>query len=149
MPDLMDTYIENRERVQPHHANNLETAHGGNVMKWMDEIGAMSAMRFAGENCVTARMDQLNFTRPIPVGDTALIETYVYDAGRTSIRVRITADREDPRTGERERTTESYAVYVAIDEERNPTPVPELTTRTDEGERLRQRALDGENRTHE
>ena len=41
MPTLMDTYIENRYRVQPNHANNYETAHGGNVMKWMDEVGAM------------------------------------------------------------------------------------------------------------
>lgn len=39
MPTLMDTYIENRERVQPNHANNYETAHGRIVMKWMDEIG--------------------------------------------------------------------------------------------------------------
>ena len=73
MPDLMDTYIENRWLVQPNHANNLQTTHGGNVLKWMDELGALSAMRFSGENCVTARMDQVNFKRPIPVGDAALI----------------------------------------------------------------------------
>ncbi|MFB6136034.1 MAG: acyl-CoA thioesterase, partial [Halobacteriaceae archaeon] len=40
MPDLTDTFIENRERVQPNHTNNYGTAHGGNVMKWMDEVGA-------------------------------------------------------------------------------------------------------------
>jgi len=49
MTDLIETVIENREMVQPNHANMLETAHGGHVMKWMDEVGAMSAMRFRGD----------------------------------------------------------------------------------------------------
>ncbi|WP_458189294.1 acyl-CoA thioesterase [Haladaptatus sp. NG-WS-4] len=141
MPTLLDTYIENRERVQPNHANNYETAHGGIVMKWMDEIGAMSAMRFAGETCVTASVDHMDFQRPIPVGDTTVIESYVYDAGRTSVRVRLRAFREEPRTGERERTTESYFVYVAVDDDGEPTPVPELDIETERGRELREDAL--------
>ncbi len=141
MTDLMETVIENREMVQPNHANMLDVAHGGNVMKWMDEVGAMSAMRFAGEMCVTARVNQMNFERPIPVGDTAYITAYVYDAGTASVKVRLVAERENLRTRERERTTESYFVYVAIDDDNTPTTVPELTVSTEEGERLRQEAL--------
>ncbi|MEM4780181.1 MAG: acyl-CoA thioesterase [Halalkalicoccus sp.] len=145
MPSVTETYIENREMVQPNHANMLDTAHGGNVLKWMDEVGAMSAMRFAGESCVTARINQVDFERPVRVGDSALIEAYVYAAGETSVRVRLRAFREDLRTGEREKTTESYFVYVAIDEGRRPTPVPELTVESERGERLRGEALAGEN----
>lgn len=144
MTDLIDTYIENREMVQPNHANNLQTAHGGHVLKWMDEVGAMSAMRFAGNSCVTARINQVDFERPIKVGDIALIEAYVYRAGRTSVRVRLRAYREDLGTGNRELTTESYFVYVAIDDDREPTTVPELTTDTAESEHLREEALDGD-----
>lgn len=144
MPDLLETHIENRMIVQPNHANNLQTAHGGRVMKWMDEVGAMSGMRFAGGPCVTAHIDQVDFERPIEVGDIALIESYVYQAGRTSIRVRLRAFRENLHTGERKRTTESYFVYVAIDESRDPTPVPELTVSTERGEQLRDEALAGE-----
>ena len=142
MPSLMETYVENREMVQPNHANNLDTVHGGNVMKWMDEVGAMSAMRFAGKACVTARVDEMNFRRPIFVGDTAVIEAYVYEAGETSVHVRLRAFREDPRTREREPTTESYFVYVGIDESGNPTAVPSLTVDSEEGERRRREALD-------
>lgn len=145
MPDLMDTYMENRWMVQPNHANNLQTAHGGRVLKWMDEAGAMSGMRFAGNSCVTAHINRVDFNRPILVGDLALIEAYVYKAGETSVRVRLQAYREDPRTGERERTTESYFVYVAIDEDHRPMPVPELTISSERGERLRETAIDGEN----
>ena len=130
--------------VQPNHANIVDTAHGGNVVKWMDDAGAMAAMRFAGETCVTARMNRVDFRIPIRTGDTALIEAYVYEAGNTSIRVRIRAYRENIRTGERELTSESYFVYVAIDEDRNPTSVPELEVETHIDEALREEALDGE-----
>ena len=98
MVALMDTFLQNRWIVQPNQANMLDTAHGGNVMKWMDEVGALSAMRFAGETCVTARMSQV----------------------------------------------EAYFVYVAIDEDRKPVPVPDLEVETEEGETLREKALDGE-----
>jgi len=146
MPDLMETFLENRWMVQPNHANSLGTTHGGNVLKWMDEVGAMAAMRFAGRDCVTARMDQVDFVQPIPVGETALVEAYVYETGRSSVRVRLRVFREDPRSGERELTTESYSVYVAIDDDRDPVEVPPLTVATDEGHRLRQAALDGDNK---
>ncbi|AEH37845.1 acyl-CoA thioesterase [Halopiger xanaduensis] len=145
MTDLIETVIENREMVQPNHANMLDVAHGGNVMKWMDEVGAMSAMRFSGETCVTAHVNRMDFERPIPVGDTAYITAYVYDAGTSSVKVRLVTEREDLRTREREKTTESYFVYVAIDENNEPTEVPDLTVSTDEEERLRQEALAGEN----
>ena len=144
MARLSDTLIENREMVQPNHANNLETAHGGNVLKWMDEVGAMSAMRFAGEACVTAHISQVNFERPIFVGDTAFIRAYVYETGRTSVRVRIAAFRENPHTGERERTTESHFIFVAIDDDHEPTPVPDLEVVTSEERELQEAALAGE-----
>ena len=144
MVTLVDTLIENRERVQPNDTNNYGTAHGGNVAKWMDETGAMSAMRLAGESCVTASIDRLDFERPVPQGDTCVIESYAYATGRTSVRVRLRAYRENPRTGEREQTTASYFVFVAIDEDLKPTPVPEIEVTSDRGRRLREEALDGE-----
>jgi acyl-CoA hydrolase len=144
MPSVMETHIRNRHIVNPNDANVLGSAHGGNVMMWMDEVGAMSAMRFAGEQCVTARMDQTNFRRPIPQGDAALVEAYVFDAGETSVQVRVKVFRENLRTGETELTTESYMVFVAIDADGTPVGVPELTVASEEGEELRAVALEGE-----
>ncbi|MWV63399.1 acyl-CoA thioesterase [Halorubrum sp. JWXQ-INN 858] len=144
MPTVSDTYIENRQRVQPTHTNNYASAHGGNVVKWMDEIGALSAMRHAGETCVTAKINELDFKRPVPQGDTCVVESYAYAAGRTSVRVRARAFRESPRTGERELTTDSYFVFVAVDEDGSPTPVPELTVAGDRCRELRRAALAAE-----
>jgi acyl-CoA hydrolase len=132
-----DTYVENRDRIQPNQTNNHGTAHGGIVMHVMDEVGAMSAMRFAGETCVTASVEGLDFRRPIPAGEIAVTESWVYAAGRSSVRVRLLVDREDPRTGERERTCESHFVFVAVDTDGNPVPVPDLEVETDRDRELR------------
>lgn len=142
MPTIEDTYIENRHRVQPNHTNNYETAHGGMVMKWMDEIAAMSAMRFSGETCVTASIDHMDFRRPIPQGDTVFIQAYVFDHGETSITLRVRAFREQPRTGERELTTESIFVFVAIDEVGKPTAVPDLEIESSRDHELYEAAVD-------
>jgi acyl-CoA hydrolase len=144
MATVSDTFIENRERVQPDDTNNYASAHGGNVVKWMDEIGAMAAMRHAGETCVTARINGLDFERPVPQGDICVIEAYAYETGRTSIRVRLRAFREDPRTGETEQTTDSYFVFVAVDDDMQPTPIPDLAVESERDRELQDEALAGE-----
>ena len=143
MTSLEETYIRNRERIQPHMSNSYGTAHGGEVMRLMDEIGAMSAMRLAGENCVTASVEGIDFERPIPVGDVAAVEAYAYATGRTSVRTYLRVDRENPRTGERETSTTSCFVFVAI-KDGEPTQVPDLVIETDRERRLEERALETE-----
>ena len=145
MPTVSETYFENRWRVQPNHANNYGTVHGGNVMKWMDELGATSAMRAAGEPCVTASIDQMDFHRPVPTGDAVVIEAFAYETGRTSIKIQLTAARENPRTGEQELTTESQFVFVAIDQNGRPVEVPDLTVESERCRELREQALAFEN----
>jgi acyl-CoA hydrolase len=141
MPTVMDTYIENHERIQPNDTNNYDTAHGGVIMHLMDEIGAMSAMLLAGESCVTARVEEIEFDRPVPRGDTAVVESWVYDTGRTSVCVRLRVDRQRPRTGEREPTSSSRFTFVAVDGDGRPVPVPELTVETERGQELREEGL--------
>ena len=54
-------------------------------------------------------------------------------------------DGEYTLTGETEQTADSYFIYVAIDEERNTVPVPDLIVDSERGGRLRDEALAGEN----
>jgi acyl-CoA hydrolase len=144
MPDLCSTRVTNRWVVRTSDANHLGTAHGGSIVKWMDEVGAMAAVIFAGNYCVTAHMGSVDFNRPIHTDDTVHVEAYVYEAGETSVRVHVTASREDLRTGEREAASEAHVVYVAVDENHEPTAVPELSVETEEGKRLQERARSGD-----
>ena len=101
----------------------------------------MSAVRHAGETCVTARIDGPNSERPVPQGDTRVVESYVYEAGRTSVEVRIRALRETPRTGNRERTTDGYVTFVAVGGSGSPATISELTIVNDRCGRLRRDAF--------
>ncbi len=140
MPRLIDTQVDNTEIVRSAHVNHFGTAHGGQVVKWMDDTGVISAMRFSGEQCVTASMNQIDFRRPLNIGDAAVVQAYVYSVGDTSINVHVRVFSEDLTQRARELTTESDFTYVAVDEDSRPTEVPELDVETEEGRQLRSQA---------
>jgi acyl-CoA hydrolase len=144
MPSLLDTKVETRRYIFPGQSNAIETAHGGDLLKWMEQVGAMSAMRFAGRDTVTVGIDDMRFHRPVPQGSIALFDAFVISTGDSSITTRIRGFDEDRHTGERELATEAIAVSVAIDEEGDKAAVPDLTVETEEGERLQQEVLGDE-----
>ena len=49
----------------PHQANVAGNVHGGEIMKFMDMAAGAVAMRYAKGNCVTARVDEIEFHLPI------------------------------------------------------------------------------------
>ncbi|WP_435154352.1 acyl-CoA thioesterase [Haladaptatus sp. DFWS20] len=123
---LMDSYTEMTELLLPNDTNNLGRALGGAVLHWMDICGAIAAMRFCGNQCVTASMDHVDFISPIDLGEVAVVEAFVFDTGRTSIDVKVNVRAEDPKEREARETTTSFFTFVALDEDGMPTPVPEL-----------------------
>ncbi|GAA0231038.1 acyl-CoA thioesterase [Haladaptatus pallidirubidus] len=123
---LMDSYTEMTELLLPNDTNNLGRALGGAVLHWMDICGAIAAMRFCGNQCVTASMDHVDFISPIDLGEVAVVEAFVFDTGRTSIDVKVNVRAEDPKKGEERETTTSFFTFVALDEAGTPTPVPKL-----------------------
>ncbi|MDY6780883.1 MAG: acyl-CoA thioesterase [Halobacteria archaeon] len=144
MPTLSETRVENTQIVRPNHANNYNTAHGGNVVKWMDDAGVISATRFSGEPCVTASIGKTSFHSPLQVGDAAVVRSYVYKTGETSMKVHVKVFSESLRNGERELTSVARFIYVAVNDNGKPTTVPDLEVETDEEEEMRQEAIDEE-----
>ncbi|MFB6195120.1 MAG: acyl-CoA thioesterase [Haloplanus sp.] len=132
---LAESHTEMTELLLPNDTNTLGRALGGVVLNWMDICGGISAMRFSNSQCVTVSMDHVDFISPIDLGEVAIIEGYVFHTGRTSIDVKVDVHAENPRTGEERETTASFFTFVALDDDGNPTPVPELECPT-EGERV-------------
>ncbi|WP_327052072.1 acyl-CoA thioesterase [Halomicrococcus gelatinilyticus] len=137
---LMDSYTEMTELLLPNDTNNLGRALGGAVLHWMDICGAIAAMRFSGNQCVTASMDHVDFISPIDRGEVAVVEAFVFSTGNTSVDVKVNVRAEDPRTDEERETTTSVFTFVALDESGSPTPVPELECPTDNQQALRDAA---------
>jgi acyl-CoA hydrolase len=133
---VLESHVESTERIQPHQANNYSNAHGGEVVKLMDELAAISAMRIAHETCVTANIGSVDFTNPIPVGNVAELQAYVYNTGNTSLDVRVVVDSRDPREGTPKETTSACFTMVAIGEDGSPMEVPDISAETERGEKL-------------
>lgn len=141
MTTLAESKTEMTEMLLPNETNNLGRALGGAVLHWMDICAAVSSMRFAGRQCVTASMDHVDFVSPIDLGEVAVVEGYVFSTGRTSIDVKVDVHAEDPTDGERRLATSSFFTFVAVDENGRPTAVPELECQTETEEALRDEAI--------
>lgn len=117
--------------MQPEHANLRGDVHGGWIMKLVDEAGALAAMRHAQCRVVTVAIDQMQFLEPIRIGDLIVLEAEVTYVGRTSMESRVSVSAENPLTGERTHTNIAYVVYVALNDDGKPQPVPGLIAETD------------------
>ncbi|MDP2977082.1 MAG: acyl-CoA thioesterase [Anaerolineales bacterium] len=112
--------------MQLEQANLLGNVHGGWIMKLVDEAGALASMRHAQQRVVTVAIDQMVFRQPIRIGDLVSLTAEVTYTGRTSMEVEVQVVAENPITGERTHTNTAYLVYVALDEDGKPVPVPPL-----------------------
>ncbi len=111
--------------VLPQHCNGYKKPRlfGGQMMAWIDIIGAVAARRFTGKAVTTICVDNLNFIAPAYLNDTVVQEAWVTWSGRTSLEVRVDSYVEKL-DGSRRLINKAYAVYVALDEEDRPSPVP-------------------------
>jgi uncharacterized protein (TIGR00369 family) len=120
----------------PQETNNLGNVHGGVIMRRVDEAGALAALRHARAPVVTVAIDSMTFVEPVLVGNLVMFNAEVTYVGRTSMEVRVEVIAEDPLRGTSRVTNTAYLVYVALDSNSRPTPVPPLHYINDE-ERLR------------
>lgn len=125
--------------MQPEHANSQGNVHGGWIMKLVDEAGALACMRHAQRRVVTVAIDSMVFRQPIRIGDLVILNAEVSYAGHTSMEAEVQVIAENPITGEQTHTNTAYLVYVALDDEGKPVPVPPLFAETEnEKQRLQQ-----------
>jgi acyl-CoA hydrolase len=110
------------------------------MMKWMDEAAYACAAGWCGLPCVTVSVSGIVFHRPVQVGHIVELRARLVRTGRTSMAIAVNVLSADPRHGQYEQTTSSMIVFVAIDQEGKPTPVPKWTPLTPEDEAREERA---------
>lgn len=116
----------------PHDTNIHGNIHGGVIMKLVDEVGALAAVRHARMPVVTIVIDSMMFLEPIRVGNVVTLNAELTWVGRTSMEVRVEVTAENPLTGTVTMTNTAYLVYVALDPDGRPAPVPRLIYENDE-----------------
>jgi uncharacterized protein (TIGR00369 family) len=116
----------------PPTSNIHGNVHGGIIMKLMDEAGASAAIRHAQRSVVTVAVDQVLFLEPIHLGDLVTLQADLTFVGRTSMETRIVVTAQNLRTGQATHTNTAYFVYVALDDQGRPVPVPPLHIESDD-----------------
>ena len=124
-------------QMNPGDANPTGNVHGGTIMKLVDTAAGVCAMRHCRTRVVTVTVDSMTFLHPVFVGNVVTVRASVNDVGTTSMEVGVRVEAENIRTGEVRHTSSAYLVFVALDDEGNPTQVPPLVITT-EAEKRRQ-----------
>lgn len=132
---VSESRVEMSHLLLPNEANPLGTVHGGIIMRLVDEAGGVAAVRHAKRHCVTAEIDSMSFLGPARVGDLVILKASVNLVGTTSIEAGVRVEMEDLLTGRRTHISSAYLVYVALDSNGKPCPVPPLIPETDEDRR--------------
>ena len=69
-------------------------------------------------------MDKVAFHRPVFLGDVVSFYTRTRKVGRTSVTVEVLVEATRAEGGETVRVTEAEVVFVAVDADWKPVPVP-------------------------
>ena len=121
-------------------ANVAGNVHGGVVMRLADTAAALAAIRHAEGLCVTVSVDEVSFLEPVHVGDVLTLRASVNDVGTTSLECGVRVEAENPITGRAVHAATAYFVFVALDADGHPRPVPPITADTEIEQRRRRAA---------
>lgn len=111
-------------------------------MHWIDLAGATVANRHCRRAIVTASMERLHFSSPIPLGHIVVLQGKINYAGRSSMEVAVEVYSEDTLSGKRHHASSAILTYVAVNKAGEPIPVPKLILTTDEEKRRFQEAIE-------
>lgn len=129
------------ELVLPNDTNVFGNLMGGRLMYWMDIAAALSAQRHCNAPVVTASVDNISFENPIKLGNVVHIEAKLTRAFNSSMEVHLKVWGEDLTHQYKYKSNEAYYTFVALDPNRKPRPVPQLTVESEEEKRLFDGAL--------
>jgi acyl-CoA hydrolase len=117
--------------VMPSHVNGANRLFGGQLMAWVDIAAAVEARRHSRSQVITAMADGFRFLAPAFLDETIRLDARVTWTGRTSLEVRVDSFAESL-SGEERLINRAYLVFVALDGEGRPSPVPPFEPRNPE-----------------
>jgi len=105
--------------AEPKDVNFGGHVHGGEVMKWMDQIGYALAVKYSKGYAVTKFVDNINFTSPMKIGDLVSLSAKILSVGTTSMRIEICVTSENLFTEVISDNCSCEMVFVAVDKQGN------------------------------
>jgi uncharacterized protein (TIGR00369 family) len=128
--------ISLRFLAEPNDVNFGGNVHGGIIMKWIDQAGYACACNWSKNYCVTVYVGGIRFVQPIKVGHMVQARAKVIYTGKSSMHILVNVYSKNLKLDTYKLTTRCIIIFVAMDEEGNPTPVPSWIPETEEDKKL-------------
>ena len=109
--------------VQPSQGNPAGTAHGGELLKMMDNCAGICATKHTRALVVTVGIDEVNFYAPVHIGDQVTCKANITFASEHSLEIAVSVTAEALLTGETECCMTAYFTFCAIDENMLPLAI--------------------------
>lgn len=132
--------VEIAQVMMPEHANPAGNVHGGNLLKLVDQAGAIVAARHTHTNVVTASVDRFDFISPAYIGNLVFIKASMNYVSKTSMEVGVRVEAECLKTGTHTHIGSAYLTFVALGKDDKPTEVPGLISETESEKRRSEEA---------
>lgn len=113
-----------RMLAMPADTNPSGDIFGGWLMSQMDIAGGIAAAARAEGRVVTVAVEGMEFHQPVYVGDLVSCYADVVATGTTSITVKVETRARRRAGGDTVKVTEGTFVFVALDADGRPRPVP-------------------------
>ncbi|MCS5734749.1 acyl-CoA thioesterase [Herbiconiux daphne] len=121
----------------PADANWGGNAHGGTVMRWIDETAYACAAGWTSEAAVAVYSGGIHFYRPIRIGHIVEVDARLIHTGPRSLHIAIHVRSGSPRSPRSlELTTQCMSVFVDLGPDGAARAVPPLPLVSDEDRRL-------------
>ncbi len=117
--------------VLPGETNPLHSLFGGELLARMDRACSIAARRHSRSLVVTASVNHVAFSKPVPVGSVVTVEAKVSRAFRSSMEIFVDVWMESLETGKYEKVNEGIYTFVAVDSDGKPIEVPPIMPETD------------------
>ncbi|WP_370545113.1 acyl-CoA thioesterase [Herbiconiux sp. VKM Ac-1786] len=127
----------------PQDANFGGNAHGGTVLRWIDEAAYACAASWTSEQAVAVYSGGIHFFSPIRIGDLVEVEARLIRTGGRSLHIAVHVRAASPRTPQELRlTTHCMTIFVDLGPDGRARAVEALPARSDEDRRLAEHAAE-------
>lgn len=113
------------EMVFPEQSNHYGTLFGGTALALMGKAAFVAASRHSRCPVVMAATQDIDFRRPVQLGQVVEIDARVVRSGRSSMSVEVEVTAETLLTGERQLAMRGRFEMVAVDTQGRPVAFPQ------------------------
>ncbi len=112
-----------RQVAMPKDANASGDIFGGWIMAQVDIAASVVAHQYTAMRVATVAVNSFQFKQPVFIGDLVSCYAEVVKVGTTSMTIEVEVFAERRRVEAPIKVTEATLTFVAIGEDRRPTPI--------------------------